>query len=64
MTILGWIFTVIVLVVAMAGFTRWAYDDGVRDGQQQGRQEADKWWLEIDELPHDEEWMKIWREER
>jgi hypothetical protein len=67
MTTFGWIFTVIVLVVAMARFTRWAYDDGVRDGDERGytrgRQEIDRWWIEMDQQL-DEEWLKIWKEER
>ena len=67
MTAVGWILLGIVLAAAMVTFTRWAYDDGVRDGEERGytrgRQEIDRWWVEMDQQL-DEEWAKIWREER
>ena len=47
----------------MAMFTRWAYDDGDEAGYNRGRREIDKWWIEMDQQL-DEEWAKIWREER
>jgi hypothetical protein len=69
--VFGWILLVVVLIAAMAMFTRWSYDDGLRDGYDagekagyaKGRQEIDRWWIEMDQQL-DEEWLKIWHEER
>ena len=63
MTAVGWILLGIVLAAAMVTFGRWAYDDGVRAGYNRGRREIDKWWIEMDQQL-DEEWAKIWRENR
>ena len=67
MTIFGWILGAIVLIVFVAWYGRSAYDEGDRDGFQRGklagRQEVDKWWVEMDSQL-DEEWLKIWKEER
>ena len=63
MTIAAWILVVIMLIAAMVTFTRWAYDDGDEAGYNRGRREIDKWWIEMDQQL-DEEWAKIWREER
>jgi hypothetical protein len=56
-------------VAVVAGIVVWiwlcraSYNDGVKDGYAKGRREIDTWWVEMDNQL-DEEWLKIWREER
>ena len=51
------------LTFVMARFSVWAYQRGQKEGYAKGRREIDTWWVEMDNQL-DEEWMKIWREER
>jgi hypothetical protein len=37
--------------------------DGFKEGYAKGRREIDTWWVEMDNQL-EEEWLKIWREER
>lgn len=40
-----------------------AYRRGQKEGYAKGRKEIDNWWVEMDSQL-DEEWLKIWRQER
>ena len=51
------------LVYAAIRLTVWAYNHGLKEGYAKGRKEIDNWWVEMDSQL-DEEWLKIWKEER
>lgn len=64
------LFGFIVRSVLQQVFERWwtsfegdAAERGRKEGYARGRREIDKWWIEMDQQL-DEEWAKIWREER
>lgn len=63
MGMVGWLLTAVALVAGMAQFSLWAYKRGSKEGYAKGRKEIDTWWVEMDNQL-EEEWLKIWREER
>ena len=63
MIILAALLLVLVFVALVFVLSVWAFRAGDEPGYNRGRREIDKWWVEMDQQL-DEEWAKIWREER
>ena len=63
MIILAALLLVLVFVALVFVLSVWAFRAGDEAGYNRGRREIDKWWVEMDQQL-DEEWMKIWRDER
>ncbi|HEY1800056.1 MAG TPA: hypothetical protein VGG46_03895 [Terriglobales bacterium] len=62
MTILGYIFFWILVLICEVFWLCWFRDLGYKAGYEAGRREADDWWTEAEDAV-DETRKQVWREE-